>query len=122
MSDCTKENCPLVDPGNCRVETCKWKTGGYSMSNLISRQAAIDVTWEEPSYTDPLNILTEVRDRIKALPSAQPVIRCKDCKNCEMGAITAQYSDGSVKVENLCHRNKWSVRGTDYCSYAEPKE
>ena len=38
----------------------------------ISRQAAIDATWFEPSYTDPLNVLTEVRDRLKALPSAQP--------------------------------------------------
>ena len=42
------------------------------MSDTISRQAAIDATWEEPSYTDPLNVLTEVRDRLKALPSAQP--------------------------------------------------
>ena len=42
------------------------------MSDLIDRQAAIDATWEEPSYTDPLNVLTEVRDRIKALPPAQP--------------------------------------------------
>ena len=42
------------------------------MSDLISRQAAIDATWFEPSYTDPLNVLTEVRDRLKALPSAQP--------------------------------------------------
>ena len=51
------------------------------MSDLISRQAAIDATWFEPSYTDPLNVLTEVRDRLKALPSAQPdIIRCKDCK------------------------------------------
>ena len=40
--------------------------------DLISRQAAIDVTWFEPSYTDPLNVLTEVRDKIKVLPSAQP--------------------------------------------------
>ena len=46
--------------------------GDLQMNDLISRQAAIDVTWEEPSYTDPLNVLTEVRDRIKALPSAQP--------------------------------------------------
>ena len=45
------------------------------MDDLISRQAAIDATWEEPSYTDPLNVLTEVRDRIKALPSAQPTIK-----------------------------------------------
>ena len=41
------------------------------MNDLISRQAAIDATWFEPSYTDPLNVLTEVRDRLKALPSAQ---------------------------------------------------
>ena len=42
------------------------------MSDLISRQAAVDATWFEPSYTDPLNVLTKVRDRLKALPSAQP--------------------------------------------------
>ena len=42
------------------------------MSDTISRAAAIDATWFEPSYTDPLNVLTEVRDRLKALPSAQP--------------------------------------------------
>ena len=40
--------------------------------DCISRQAAIDATWEEPLYTDPLNVLTEVRDRIKALPPVQP--------------------------------------------------
>ena len=42
------------------------------MQDLINRQDAIDATWFEPSYTDPLNVLTEVRDRLKALPSAQP--------------------------------------------------
>jgi len=42
------------------------------MDDLISRQAAIDLTWKDPSYSDPLNVLTEVRDGIKALPSAQP--------------------------------------------------
>lgn len=41
-------------------------------TDCISRQDAIDATWFEPSYTDPLNILTEVRDRLQALPSAQP--------------------------------------------------
>ena len=49
------------------------------MSDLISRQAAIDATWFEPSYTDPLNVLTEVRDRLKALPSAQPEQRWIPC-------------------------------------------
>ena len=52
------------------------------MDDTISRQAAIDATWFEPSYTDPLNVLTEVRDRLKALPSAQPeIIRCNSCKH-----------------------------------------
>ena len=41
------------------------------MSDLIDRQAAIKATWEEPMYADPINVLTEVRDRIKALPSAE---------------------------------------------------
>ena len=49
------------------------------MSDLISRQAAIDATWFEPSYTDPLNVLTEVRDRLKALPPAQPEQRWIPC-------------------------------------------
>lgn len=42
------------------------------MSDLIDRQAAIDATWEEPAYTDPINVLTEVRDRINKLPSEEP--------------------------------------------------
>lgn len=37
---------------------------------LISREAAIVETWRNPSYTDPLNVLTEVRDRIQKLPTA----------------------------------------------------
>ena len=41
------------------------------MDDVISRQAAIDATWFEPSYTDPLNVLTEVRDRLKVLPSVE---------------------------------------------------
>lgn len=40
--------------------------------DLVSRQAVIEELWKEPSYTDPLNVLTEARDRIEALPSAQP--------------------------------------------------
>ena len=42
------------------------------MDELISRQDVIDITWEEPSYTDPLNILSERRDKIKSLPLAYP--------------------------------------------------
>ena len=69
------------------------------MSDLIRREDAIKVTWQEPTYADPLNILTEVRDRIKAIPSADrpfradeilaqidrelsiDIVRCKECKH-----------------------------------------
>ena len=46
------------------------------MSELIKREDAIKATWHEPSYIDPYNILTEVRDRIEALPTidAVPVV------------------------------------------------
>lgn len=40
--------------------------------DLISRRAVLDITWEEPSYTDALNVLTEVRDKVKELPSVNP--------------------------------------------------
>ena len=56
-------NLPPAQPSVSKTET---------VEDCISRQAAIDATWFEPSYTDPLNVLTEVRDRLKALPSAQP--------------------------------------------------
>lgn len=41
--------------------------------DCISRKAAEDITWQDPSYTDPLNILTEVRDKIRELPSVTPI-------------------------------------------------
>ena len=56
-------------------------------TDLISRQAAIDARWFEPSYTDPLNVLTEVRDRLKALPSAQPDARLKKIADLVDGTI-----------------------------------
>ena len=40
--------------------------------DCISRKAALDITWQDPSYSDPLNVLTEVRDKIRELPSVTP--------------------------------------------------
>lgn len=48
------------------------------MSELIRREDAIKATWQEPSYTDPLNVLTEVRDRINAIPAASPWHRVEE--------------------------------------------
>ena len=40
--------------------------------DCISRQAVEKITWEEPSYTDPFNVLTEVREKVRALPPVTP--------------------------------------------------
>ena len=89
------------------------------MNDLISRQAAIDATWFEPSYTDPLNVLTEVRDRLKALPSAQPeIIRCKDCRFATLtydgDCKYCQYLEGEFGLTDAVYFD-----GNDYCSHAE---
>ena len=86
------------------------------MDDLISRQAAIDATWEEPSYTDPINVLTEVRDRIKRLPSAQPeIIRCKDCKWYGRADKRRFYRG----MDCLQKRIDTIVPDKDFCSRAE---
>lgn len=52
------------------------------MSELIRREDAIKATWHEPSYSNPYNVLTEVRDRIKSLKpvDAVEIVRCGECK------------------------------------------
>ena len=47
---------------------------------LIEKDKAVEETWAMPSYSDPLNVLTEVRDRIKALPTIE-IVRCRECKH-----------------------------------------
>ena len=54
------------------------------MDDLIYKQSAINVTWFDPVYKDPLNVLTEVRDRIRSLPSVQPELR----QSCDKVAIS----------------------------------
>ena len=83
------------------------------MDDLISRQAAIDATWFEPSYTDPLNVLTEVRDRLKALPSAQPEQRWIPCSerlpeapgfvNCTCHSLIDNREDWVVETFYMPH-------------------
>lgn len=94
------------------------------MSDTISRQAAIDATWFEPSYTDPLNVLTEVRDRLKALPSAQPepsiplswidkqIERLKGMDNA-FATLTAMQISGMVKKWSGEDRGGFGSTGTN---------
>ena len=64
--------------------------------DAISRQAVLDVTWEEPSYTDALNVLTEVRDKVKALPSVNPQKPKSEWQ--QDHEILKAYSDGANDV------------------------
>ena len=51
------------------------------MSDLISRQAAIDACHNYEDGKDAYAYGDVVEKRLKTLPSAQPeIIRCKDCK------------------------------------------
>ena len=81
-------NLPPAQPSVSKTET---------VEDCISRQAAIDATWFEPSYTDPLNVLTEVRDRLKALPSAQP----EPLSDAYMKAVWTWLLDYQINVAKL---------------------
>lgn len=43
------------------------------MKKLIELDAAIKATWKDTGYTDPLNVMTAIRDRIEALPTVDAV-------------------------------------------------
>lgn len=57
--------------GNIQHLVVEGSKNNNQCNDTISRQAAIETTWEEPSFTDPINVLTEVRDKLKALPSVR---------------------------------------------------
>lgn len=89
---------------------------GEPMSDLISRQAAIDAFYKYPNVKwTTLDVLEYIND----LPSAQPVIRCKDCKwfRKEYGWNCIEYT---VCVVSPTHHP--IRREEDFCSYAERKE
>ena len=89
------------------------------MSDLISRQAAIDALDGKIEITGRTNAeavkgyVRLVKDRLERLPSAQPeIIRCKDCR---------YYQDNN---DGYPHINcKWDANETpdadDFCSGAE---
>ena len=73
--------------------------------DAISRQTVLDITWEEPSYTDPLNVLTEIRDKIKDLPSVNPQKSGKWIEHGFLGDIwfeCDQCSSDSDSSYNYC--------------------
>lgn len=63
--------------------------------------------------------LEKAAKRVSAIPAADvaPVVRCKDCKDYDMGVCLKIYSDGNV------HPEAWQSRKPDdFCSYGERKD
>ena len=61
----------------------------------------------------------DVIDMIEDTTAADvaPVVRCKDCKDYDMGVCLKIYSDGNV------HPEAWQSRKPDdFCSYGERKD
>ena len=76
------------------------------MSDLISRQAAIDALSDMHCKSDEDGYVWIIRSdawsRIDALPSAQPeIIRCKDCRHWD-GVDTCDVIDAPVWDKDFC--------------------
>ena len=83
------------------------------MSNLISRQQAIDEFYKYPN----INWTTlDVMEKINSLPSAQPeVVRCKDCK---YGIL-----DNNFPHQRFCKFKGDEWNNDDYfCGHAKKRE
>lgn len=94
------------------------------MNDLISRQQAIDAMAElqgRASTKAELKGISKAWKRIKRLPSAQPIILCKDCKH-----LYAPYGFYNTYFHAFCDKH-WDreqgeyidVNLDDFCSFAE---
>lgn len=76
--------------------------------DCISRQAVEEITWEEPSYTDALNVLAEVRDKIRQLPPVTPQPKIgewlKNGELCKCSRCDSLVLRSVVKAYNYCFR------------------
>ena len=96
------------------------------MSDLISRQAAIDMLEKamcEDGFRSETGLIhkTTAYEIIRHLPSAQPeIIRCKDCKH-----IQKWRSEESAKKFGQIYECAINVlncpKPEDFCSHAERK-
>ena len=86
------------------------------IEDLISRKAAIDAINKALDRETLLNSFVRkvAVDALKTMPSAEQIVRCKDCKYCDRGID----EDGNPFLKCL----GWVYGGTqeeDFCSHAE---
>lgn len=87
------------------------------MSDLISRQAAIDVVENYPHGDWNMQTMKEMVSEIDSLPSAQSgIIRCKDCK---YGSPNSKYG---CKCYHYTLYETHEMKPEDFCSRAERRE
>lgn len=94
-----------------------------AMDDLISRQDAIAETWKDTGFTDPLNVMTALRDRLEALPSAQPERKkgqwvnscCSVCGVSRYNFIKMLHiDDGYCGTWNYCPNCGTDLRSDDH--------
>lgn len=93
------------------------------MSDCISREAVIELTWEEPSYIDALNVLTEIRDKVESLPSVTPIERTMHWIEGESGNGYRNWICSNCKMRSRNPERPWYL----YCpkcgaKVVEPQE
>ena len=86
--------------------------------DCISRKAVLDITWQDPSYADPLNVLTEVRDKVRELPSVIPQkprwIPVTEKLPKYSGRYLVNYSSGYVSMARYYESvSKWGSTTTE---------
>ena len=80
------------------------------MDDLISRQAALDISMkycsdDDGSCSEPHTDLREMLDEIENLPSvdAVEVVRCKDCQCYDSKNYYCTYLDNSNGPDGFCN-------------------
>ena len=93
------------------------------MNDLISRQAAIEVIEKMMEvYWDRKVILARVWEQIKDLPSAQPLVRCKDCKWYVIEQLKKDGTDDRRYKPSYCTLLRHNFKPDWFCADGERKE
>ena len=88
--------------------------------DAVSRKSVENITWEEPSYTDALNVLTEVREKVKNLPKVTSVAcigkvefnddKLKEIVNDAITDMFAEEDADHINTDWLTDNNVMSVK------------